>query len=167
MRRPRLMRGKQRSCLFQPFIPAARRHSGQTTRKSVFAQIFVCPSPPPWAHLVEPRALTGSSSSTFVGNLFHRNIPKDVASLNIQFPVDIFDSRRSFFSGKRGTVCGSPPRPASPADGPTFSTTAPGRSISPVALFIHWKSPLNSWRGDSCISQGQAQINVNSDLHPS
>lgn len=144
MRRPRLMRGKQRSCLFQPFIPAARRHSGQTTRKSVFAQIFFffCPSPPPWAHLVEPCALTGSSSSTFVGNLFHRNIPKDVASLNIQFPVDIFESRRSFFfSGKPGTVCGSPPAPLLRLMAPPFQQPHLGDLSLPLPYSSTGKAP--------------------------
>lgn len=163
------MRGKQRSCLFQPFIPAARRLGANNAQVSVRPDFFFVPP----LHLgltLWSRVLSQGPAAPPLWEicLFHRNIPKDVASLNIQFPVDIFHSRRSFFFFReaRHSVRVTS-RPASPADGPTFSTTSPGRSISPVALFIHWKSPLNSWRGDSCISQGQAQINVNSDLHPS
>lgn len=49
---------------------------------------------------------------------------------------------------------------------PALSTKADRKSIF-CHLFIQWKKPLELLCGDSYISHGQAQINVNLDVHPS
>lgn len=135
------MRGKQRSCLFQPFIPAARRHSGQTTRKSVFAQIFFLSLPSTLgspcgaacSHRVQQLHLCGKFVSPKYSKI--RSLVKYLVLRQYFWFLSIP------FSGKHGTVCRSPPAPLVRLMAPPFQQTHLGDLSLPSPYSSTGKAP--------------------------